>query len=311
MNTILVIIPVYNKESTVLRAINSVLEQQYKDLKLLIINDGSSDQSLALIEQIQDDRIVINSHKNQGVSATRNRGISYAQKHNYSWIAFLDADDYWQPHHLHQLVELQTTYPVAQVLSSNYRLINTYKKEVVTRFSNLPKQSVSLLEDFFNHQLLNTTINSSNYLIKTTSFDTIGIYNEQVTHGEDTELLIKIGLHLKTVFHHHSAVMIDKSAGNRSSKISMRARKLPDLSVYDNTPSRSFKKFLDLQRFAIAMDYKRYGLEQKFQKTCRKIDLNNLSNQQQKLLKTSRLGIKILDAIKKTSQALGWDLRSS
>lgn len=311
MNSILVIIPVYNKESTVKRAIQSVLDQDYGNFTLLVIDDGSTDRSLAIIKEFKDDRILIITQKNKGVSATRNRGINYAKEHKFSWIAFLDGDDYWLPHHLSQLLELQKQFPQVQVLSSNYSIINAHGKTTTTQFSNLPEASTFLLSDFFNHQLLNTTINSSNYLITTESFKTLGLYNEEVTHGEDTEILINIGIHLKTAFHNKTAVIIDKSAGNRSDAITMKGRKLPDLNSYDNSTDEALIKFLDLQRFAIAMDYKRAGSSTKFNEVLQKIYLSNLSSKQQKLLNTPVVLIKALDKVKAGLQALGIDLRLS
>jgi len=309
VNSILVIIPVYNKESTIKRAIQSVLDQDYGNFTLLVIDDGSTDRSLAIIKEFKDDRILIITQKNKGVSATRNRGINYAKEHEFSWIAFLDGDDYWLPHHLSQLLELQKQFTQVQVLSSNYSIINVHGRTTTTRFSNLPEASTFLLSDFFNHQLLNTTINSSNYLITTESFKTLGLYNEEVTHGEDTQMLIQIGIHVKTAFHHETAVIIDKSAGNRSSRIKMHHRKLPDLAMYDQIESASFQRFLNLQRFAIAMDYKRDGLKNKYQEILEKIDLSNLSSQQQKLLNSPQLVIKSLDLVKRILQSLGWSLR--
>lgn len=311
MNSILVIIPVYNKESTILRAVQSVLDQDYGKFTLLVIDDGSTDRSLTIIQEFKDDRIRVISQKNNGVSTARNCGIIYAREHKFSWIAFLDGDDYWLPHHLSQLLELQKQFPQVQVLSSNYSIINANGKTITTRFSNLPEASTFLLSDFFNHQLLNTTINSSNYLITSESFKTLGLYNEEVTHGEDTEMLINIGIHLKTAIHLNATVIIDKSAGNRSDAITMKGRKLPDLNSYDNSTDEALIKFLDLQRFAIAMDYKRAGSSTKFNEVLQKIHLSNLSSKQQKLLNTPVVLIKALDKIKAGLQALGIDLRLS
>lgn len=309
MNSILVIIPVYNKESTVKRAIQSVLDQDYGNFTLLVIDDGSTDRSLAIIQEFKDDRIRNITQKNKGVSATRNRGINYAREHEFSWIAFLDGDDYWLPHHLSQLLELQKQFPQVQVLSSNYNIINAHGRTMTTQFSNLSEASTFLLNDFFSHQLLNTTINSSNHLITTNSFETIGLYNEKVTHGEDTEMLINMGIHLKSAFDINATVIIDKSAGNRSSGIQMHHRKLPNLKIYDQIEMASLQRFLNLQRFAIAMNYKRDGLVNKHYEILGEIDLDSLSKSQQRLLNSPKIMIQFLDLIKRVLQSQGWNLR--
>ena len=87
-----VIIPVYNKEKYVTRTIESVLNQTYKNLEIIIINDASTDNSKEICESFKDDRIImINNPKNLGAGATRNLGLS---KVTGDFISFVDADDY-------------------------------------------------------------------------------------------------------------------------------------------------------------------------------------------------------------------------
>ena len=92
-----VIIPVYNGEKYLQEAVYSVLSQECKDLIVVIINDGSKDNSLAIAEQIaaEDSRVYVLNQKNQGVSVARNNGIEFLLKKNVKYIAFLDSDDVW------------------------------------------------------------------------------------------------------------------------------------------------------------------------------------------------------------------------
>lgn len=92
-----VIIPLYNKRSTILRAVNSVLFQSHKNLELIIVDDGSNDGSLELLRTLSDWRIRIISQTNQGPGAARNRGARAAVS---DFLAFLDADDEWLPDYL-------------------------------------------------------------------------------------------------------------------------------------------------------------------------------------------------------------------
>lgn len=92
-----IIMPAYNCEKFIEEAINSVIGQTYKLWELIIIDDGSSDDTVRKVEKlsINNDRIrFYKNEENLGVSATRNKGISLA---NGSWIAFLDSDDIWEP----------------------------------------------------------------------------------------------------------------------------------------------------------------------------------------------------------------------
>ncbi|WKV07997.1 glycosyltransferase family 2 protein [Thermoanaerobacterium sp. CMT5567-10] len=90
-----IIMPTYNCEKYIEQAINSVINQTYKEWELLVIDDGSEDNTVEIIKELskKDSRIrFVKNEKNQGVSATRNIGISLA---NGNWIAFLDSDDMW------------------------------------------------------------------------------------------------------------------------------------------------------------------------------------------------------------------------
>lgn len=92
------VIAAFNREDSVLAAADSVLEQTYTDLELIVVDDGSSDGTLKALEAISDPRLtVIAAGENRGVSAARNRGIEAARGH---WVAFHDSDDLWCPEKL-------------------------------------------------------------------------------------------------------------------------------------------------------------------------------------------------------------------
>lgn len=93
-----VVIPLYNKQYTIVNTLNSVLKQTFQDFEIVIVNDGSTDDSVRLIsENFTDIRIKVINQQNAGVSAARNRGIEEAQS---EWIAFLDGDDLWHEDYL-------------------------------------------------------------------------------------------------------------------------------------------------------------------------------------------------------------------
>lgn len=98
-----VIVPVYNAENTLRRCVDSILSQEYMDLEVLLVNDGSVDQSLLLCEQYAqaDRRIRVFDKPNGGVSSARNLGIDNAQG---EWITFVDSDDYIGPNYFDVLM---------------------------------------------------------------------------------------------------------------------------------------------------------------------------------------------------------------
>ena len=100
-----IITPLYNGEKFIAQTIQSVLEQTYKDWEMLIVNDGSTDNSLQVAQQFaeQDKRIHVYSQPNAGSAAARNNGIRHAKGR---YIALLDADDLWEPWFLTQQLKL-------------------------------------------------------------------------------------------------------------------------------------------------------------------------------------------------------------
>lgn len=113
-----VIIPVYNKAFCISTTLDSVLAQTFTDFEIILVDDGSKDNSVAVIQQFNDSRIRLIQQANAGVSAARNTGIAAAKE---KWIAFLDADDWWHPNFLATLTELTIQYPNAQALATNYQ----------------------------------------------------------------------------------------------------------------------------------------------------------------------------------------------
>jgi glycosyltransferase involved in cell wall biosynthesis len=102
--TVSVVLPAYNRAATIRPAIESVLRQTRADFELIVVDDGSSDNTLEVVRSIEDPRIrVIASTPNRGVSAARNVGIRNAKG---TWVAFQDSDDEWLPRKLERQMEL-------------------------------------------------------------------------------------------------------------------------------------------------------------------------------------------------------------
>lgn len=101
-----IVMPAYNCEKIIAESIDSVIRQTYQNWELLVLDDGSKDNTLQIINEFagKDSRIKsLPNEVNKGVSATRNRGIELAKG---SWIAFLDSDDIWEPSKLEKQIEI-------------------------------------------------------------------------------------------------------------------------------------------------------------------------------------------------------------
>ena len=117
-----VIIPVYNVENFVEKTLTSVCNQTYRDTEIVVINDGSTDQSGAICDQFAktDDRIRVIHQENQGITKTRNRGMNEAKG---EFLCFVDSDDWLTPNFIHALVNACETED-ADIAFTNHAIVN-------------------------------------------------------------------------------------------------------------------------------------------------------------------------------------------
>lgn len=141
-----VVIPLYNKEATVARAIKSVLNQTVQDFEVVVVNDGSTDKGPDVVITINDPRIRLIDQENQGVSAARNRGIDEAK---YDLIAFLDADDEWLPEFLEAIRRLAILHPDCALYATRYFLKAPSGKQQSTIVCGLPDDFEGILNNYF------------------------------------------------------------------------------------------------------------------------------------------------------------------
>src|SRR6478672_2666674 len=113
MTRVSVIMPVYNGAAFVSRAIDSVLRQTVRDLELIVVDDGSTDDTREVVTAITDSRLRYIHQQNRGPSVARNNGIRAASA---EWIAFLDSDDYWLPTKLEAQLARAREVPDAGVI---------------------------------------------------------------------------------------------------------------------------------------------------------------------------------------------------
>ena len=132
MPAVSVVIPVYNRESTVARALLSVVAQTLHDIEIIVVDDASTDGTVEVIRQINDPRVIcIACDTNNGAAAARNRGIAAATG---SFIAFLDSDDYWAPDKLERQLEyFETASPDVLVVCCSFRVMHAATGRTVER----------------------------------------------------------------------------------------------------------------------------------------------------------------------------------
>lgn len=141
-----VITPLYNKEESITRTIQSVLKQTEQDFELLIIDDGSTDASAERVADIADPRIRLIHQENSGVSAARNCGIRNAAG---QYLCFLDADDLWESDFLAEVGMLYARFPEAAVVCPSYQVCYDNDRVIHPVWRSVDPDQPSLVNDFF------------------------------------------------------------------------------------------------------------------------------------------------------------------
>ena len=184
MPLVSVIIPVFNGEKTIQETIESVLNQTITDFELLVINDGSQDGTVEIVECISDSRIQVFSYPNAGQSTSRNRGIELAKG---DYISFIDADDLWTSDKLEAQLKALQANPKAGVAYSWTDWIDE-SSQLLGKGSHNTEQG-----EVFTKLLLNDFVaNGSNALIRRDALTEVGGFDPSVTPAEDWDLWLRL-----------------------------------------------------------------------------------------------------------------------
>jgi len=179
-----VIIPTYNRVTVLDRAIESVLEQSCQDFKIIVVDDGSTDQTAELLKKYHTHpKIQILHQENKGVSAARNYGIQSSQS---PWICFLDSDDQWLKDKLKRQVEFIQKNPTCKFLHTEEIWIRNNVRV------NPKKKHNKNSENLFLRSLEFCLISPSTVLMKRSLFELYGPFNENLLVCEDYDLWNKI-----------------------------------------------------------------------------------------------------------------------
>ena len=196
-----VIIPLYNKAPYVAKAIHSVLAQTFTDYELVIVDDGSKDESAEIaakaIEGRPNCRLI--RQKNAGVSMARNNGVAASQG---EYLCFLDADDWWEPTFLEEMAKLIEEFPEAGIYGTNYTIVNETKHK--TRVAPIGIDA-GFRKGYINYcqvyaKTLAMPLTSISVAIPRMVFEDAGGFPKSIKLGEDFLLWIRIALKYKVAF---------------------------------------------------------------------------------------------------------------
>ena len=278
-----IIIPLYNKEKFIENTVQSALEQSFEDFELIVVNDGSTDKSLELVNKLNDKRIKTYSISNAGVSKARNFGI---QKATSNLIVFLDADDLWKKNHLEELFQLRKAYPHCGLYAMGYTKKYDNSNPINAHYFGLKNHS-GIVPDFFMASTADCVAWTSAVMVPKDVFKTIGYFNQGLKSGQDTEMWIRIAIEYKVAFcSNPTACKVQRS---HEDHLSISKYKIERLKIFkqfkeEEIKNLSLKRYLDLNRFSMAIDRKKSGDFKNYKLLKKSISIKNLNAKQRLLL---------------------------
>ncbi len=236
MTTFSVIIPLYNKEREIGDTVRSVLAQTLQPREIVIVDDGSTDGSAAIVRSIASPLIRLITQPNAGECAARNRAITESTS---DYVALLDADDTWEPGFLEEIAAMIAEFPGCGIYSTAF--------DIIDRDGKFPAQTPTergIVADFFRDSAHRYITIPSASAIPRAVFSEVGGFPEGMKIGGDLYMWIKIGRRYSVCFSPKRLVNYSKVASNRSS------------AIY--TPEKTRYSFEELYNPAAPEDYNEF-----------------------------------------------------
>lgn len=209
-----VVIPLYNKCHHIHRAIDSVLAQTFADFELIVVDDGSTDGSGVAVRRCADPRIRLIVQENAGVSAARNRGAAEAKS---KLVAFLDADDEWQPDFLETVLKLRNRFPQASVWSTSYSVVGADSIHFQPEFPGTAvANSEGGLIDYFQSPGPWMPVHASAFMVQKDALAKAGGFSVELRCGEDWDTWIRLALRYPIAWWPDAKAVLHQNAGNRT-----------------------------------------------------------------------------------------------
>ena len=238
MESVSIIIPTYNRANVISDSIHSILNQTYTKYELLIIDDGSTDNTEEVVNTFISASTVgnriryIKLPENKGVAAARNEGIRQAK---YDYIAFQDSDDYWKPDKLEKQMTYFTGFFSGILGTSSTTASSVTGREMALLYCPyecqkqdgstilVPDTNIPLSEkqgNIYEYMLRRNTIGTPSVLLRKECLTKTGLFNESLHCLEDWELFLRISKHYDIAFQEESLVKVNLSTDGVSHNIS-------------------------------------------------------------------------------------------
>jgi glycosyltransferase involved in cell wall biosynthesis len=208
-----VVIPAYNYGKFLAESIESVLSQTHQDLEIIVVDDGSTDQTRSIVGKISDSRLRYLYQTNQGLSAARNTGIRNSR---HPFVAFLDADDLWLPGMLQAALEQFSR------LSSDYAMVACFSLRMTESGVPIDRVEVRAGEELQTRQIqakhivLKSRFMPSSVVVKRHVFTELGSFDTALRSSEDRDMWIRIAQKYRVLLFSQPLVRIRKHGNNMS-----------------------------------------------------------------------------------------------
>lgn len=254
-----VVIPLYNKQDFISKCIGSVLTQTFASFEVIVINDGSQDNSEKIVKEIKDDRVKYFHQKNSGVSVARNKGIEEASG---EYIAFLDADDWYEDDFLNVLYKSILEHPDADAFTTGYFKHKNGAVTISTLSVTQKHHQSIIINDFYKYWTQGAFFFTSSCVVRKEYFIKNRIYfPPSESMGEDQEVWFHLAEHGAIVFTNVALSNYNMGVGNSLSFNSCLLEELPfitrlkarvntsDFGASKESANRFIRKY-DLERAA-------------------------------------------------------------
>ena len=205
-----IVIPLYNKQEHIANTLQSVLHQTFADFELLVIDDGSTDESAKVVDLFHDNRLRVFRQQNAGVSAARNQGIKRARGR---YIAFLDADDLWEPQYLARMCKLIQGYPGCGFYGAAHTVLENHR--TYTEGGTMPE---GIVKDYFRCEWTHHITRLSATIVNPVVFKKIKGFPEGMISGEDNYFCASIAREFPVAYTPQPMVIYNKKFSGLSQR---------------------------------------------------------------------------------------------
>jgi hypothetical protein len=212
-----VVIPLFNKEKYICRAIESVLGQTQLPDEIVVVDDGSMDRSADEVWKIEDSRVRLIQQANAGEGAARNKGVAEAK---YELVAFLDADDEWRPDFLSHIHRLVNNFPDCGAYATAYEVIRPGMEKEYPSLPEIPPAPwIGILPNMFKMLQQTLPFFPSSIAMPRKVFHALGGFPTGVKRGADLMMWIQLGLKYPIAYSPSPQAVYHTEADNRACNI--------------------------------------------------------------------------------------------